>query len=105
MTRMDNLEPDDQLALQAASVLGQRFSVDVLQYLINAPEYDCRGLVKHFLVRPEGSGFLFAHALVRDGVYSSLLKGRRASLHRRAAEWYASRDGRETRASFHAHTD
>jgi class 3 adenylate cyclase/tetratricopeptide (TPR) repeat protein len=92
LTRMDNLEPDDQLALQAASVLGQRFSVDVLQYLINAPEYDCRGLVKHFLVRPEGSGFLFAHALVRDGVYSSLLKGRRASLHRRAAEWYASRD-------------
>ena len=92
LARMDNLEPDDRLALQAASVLGQRFSPDELRHLIDKPGYDFGGLLSHFLVRPEGAGFLFTHALVRDGVYSSLLKRRRASLHRRAAAWFASRD-------------
>ncbi|MBM4264855.1 MAG: tetratricopeptide repeat protein [Deltaproteobacteria bacterium] len=92
LTRMDNLEPDDRLALQAASVLGQRFSTAELRHLIDKPKYDCSGLMRHFLVRPEGPGFLFTHALVRDGVYSSLLKRRRAALHRRAAAWFATRD-------------
>jgi tetratricopeptide (TPR) repeat protein len=92
LARMDNLEPGDRQALQAASVLGQRFSIDALRYLVENTEYDCRRLVEHFLVRPEGSGFLFAHALVRDGVYSSLLKRRRGALHRRAADWYAAHD-------------
>jgi class 3 adenylate cyclase/tetratricopeptide (TPR) repeat protein len=92
LARMDNLESDDRQALQGASVLGQRFSMDALQYLLENPEYDCRRLVEHFLVRPEGSAFLFAHALVRDGVYSSLLNRRRKALHGRAADWYASHD-------------
>jgi class 3 adenylate cyclase/tetratricopeptide (TPR) repeat protein len=90
--RMDILEAADRHALQAASILGQRFALDALRNLIEEPEYDCRALVEHFLVRPEGTGFLFAHALVRDGVYSSLLKDRRSDLHKRAADWYASRD-------------
>ena len=37
-------------------------------------------------------GFRFAHALVRDAVYKSLLKQRRRDLHRRAADWFADRD-------------
>lgn len=92
LTRMDILKLADRRALQAASVLGQRFSLDALRHMIDDAAYDCRALVEHFLVRPLGHGFLFAHALVKDGVYSSLLKARRATLHRRAAEWFASRD-------------
>lgn len=92
LTRMDNLELEDRRALQAASVLGQRFSIDVLRHLMENRVYDCRGLVQHFLIRPEGTSFLFTHALVRDGVYSSLLKGRRTALHRRAADWFSSSD-------------
>ena len=92
LTRMDNLAPRDRRALQAASVLGQRFSLDVLRHVTGEADYACGALIEHFLVRPEGSGYLFAHALLRDGVYSSLLKTRRAALHRKAAEWYASRD-------------
>ena len=42
-------------------------------------------LVERLLVRPHGDGFLFAHALIRDAVYDSLLKTRRRELHRRAA--------------------
>ena len=76
-TRMDRLERGDRTALQAASVIGQRFTEEAVRYLIESPQYSCAELVKYALIRPEGDAFLFAHALVRDGVYSSLLAARR----------------------------
>ena len=91
-SRMDRLAPPDRTALQAASVLGQRFTLTALRHLIETPQYNCAGLVEHFLVRPLGKDFLFAHALVRDGVYSSLLSARRKELHRRAADWFNDQD-------------
>ncbi len=90
--RLDHLPAVDRQALQAASVLGQRFSPGALCHLLERPDYDCGTLVRHFLLRPVGEAFLFAHALIRDGVYDSLLKARRLALHRRAAEWFAGRD-------------
>jgi class 3 adenylate cyclase/tetratricopeptide (TPR) repeat protein len=90
--RMDRLEPGDRMALQAASVIGQRFGLDALRHLIGEPQYDCSKLVENFLVRPQGKDFLFAHALVRDGVYSSLLSARRQDLHRSAADWFLEQD-------------
>ena len=92
LARIDNLDAPDKRALQAASVIGQRFSLDVLCHLIESPQFTCTGLIEHFLVRPEGEDYLFAHALVREGVYSSLLRARRCELHRKAAEWFAERD-------------
>jgi class 3 adenylate cyclase/tetratricopeptide (TPR) repeat protein len=91
-SRMDRLDPLDRSALQAASVLGQRFALSALQHLIESSRYDCARLVEHFLVRPLGEDFLFAHALVREGVYSSLLRARRKELHRRAADWFVEQD-------------
>ena len=91
-TRMDRLERGDRTALQAASVIGQRFTQEALRCLIENPQYSCAELVKYALIRPEGDAFLFAHALVRDGVYSSLLGARRKDLHRRAADWYSGQD-------------
>jgi tetratricopeptide (TPR) repeat protein len=44
------------------------------------------------LVFPQGSEFRFAHALIWEGVYGALLKRRRQEMHRRAAQWYATRD-------------
>jgi class 3 adenylate cyclase/tetratricopeptide (TPR) repeat protein len=90
--RMDQLEPIDKQALQAASILGQRFSLDVLRHLTLDQSYACTGLIARFLVRPQDDDFLFAHALIRDGVYDSLLQRRRRELHRRAADWFAGRD-------------
>ena len=60
--------------------------------MVELPDYDCAGLAQRFLVRPVGDGFLFAHALIRDAVYDSLLRVRRRSFHRRAAEWFEERD-------------
>ncbi len=90
--RLDHLPPGDRQALQAASVLGQRFTPEALGHLLGQPTHDCTDLVRHLLVRPIGDELLFAHALIRDGVYNSLLGSRRAALHLRAAQWFAERD-------------
>ncbi len=92
LARLDRLEAEDKRALQAAAVIGQRFDMDTLCHLLETNDYDGRGLVEHSLVRPEGMGYLFAHALIQEGVYASLLKNQRRGLHRRAAEWFAQTD-------------
>ena len=90
--RLDRLEAEDRRALQAASALGQRFAPDCLRHLLGRPDYDSARLVRQFLMRPQGGELLFAHALIREAVYDSLLRARRRELHRRAAEWYRERD-------------
>jgi class 3 adenylate cyclase len=92
LARMDRLPERDRAALRAASVIGQRFPLALVRALTQAPDYVCDGLIAHFLVRPEADEFLFAHALIRDGVYASLTRVRRAELHRMAAGWYGNRD-------------
>jgi class 3 adenylate cyclase/tetratricopeptide (TPR) repeat protein len=92
LARMDRLSPPDRRAIQAASVIGQRFPLEMLRHLLGDPGYGCTALVDNFLVRPDQADYMFAHALIRDGVYSSLLKARRRELHRSAAAWYAGRD-------------
>ncbi len=88
--RVDRLKPSDRNALQAASVLGQRFSLKDVQHIIGQTEYPTDRLVAQGLVRPEG--YSFTHALIRDGVYTSLPINQRRELHRRAAAWFKDRD-------------
>ena len=71
--RMDQLDPFDKQALQTAAIFGQRFVLDALRHALESPDYACAALVEHFLVRPVGDDFLFAHALIRDAVYDTLL--------------------------------
>ena len=92
-TRMDRLAGEDKAALQAASVLGQRFTLEALRHVLDRPAYDPRLLIENFLVRADAGELMFCHALIRDGAYASLLHKRRRVLHTRAAEWFASRDG------------
>jgi class 3 adenylate cyclase/tetratricopeptide (TPR) repeat protein len=92
LARMDRLAPRDRLAFQAASVIGQRFGLALLSALIDEPGYDCATLVANALVLPEGEDFLFAHALIQESAYSTLLRARRRELHTRAAEWFAQSD-------------
>jgi class 3 adenylate cyclase/tetratricopeptide (TPR) repeat protein len=104
LARMDRLKPEDKRALQAASVLGQRFDSDVLRDSLEDQDYDCHELVEHNLVRPEGGGFLFTHALIQESIYSSLIKSQRRELHRKAARWFADTD-LVLRAEHLAHAD
>jgi class 3 adenylate cyclase/tetratricopeptide (TPR) repeat protein len=90
LARLDRLSPADKVAVQAASVLGQRFALDAWQALVDSPRLE--PLVEAGLLRPDDEAAQFVHALLRDGAYASLLKSRRRDLHLRAAGWYASRD-------------
>jgi class 3 adenylate cyclase/tetratricopeptide (TPR) repeat protein len=92
LARMDRLTPEDKRALQTASVIGQRFDAAVLRHLLGDVDYDCQPLLEHNLVRNEGAGFLFAHALIQECVQNSLLKAQRRRLHQKAADWYAGSD-------------
>ncbi|CAG9216103.1 Adenylate cyclase [Paraburkholderia sabiae] len=92
LARMDRLAPRDRIAFQAASVIGQRFAVAMLRHLVDEPDYSCERLVENALVLPEGEDFLFAHALIQESAYSTLLRTRRRELHRLAAEWFADSD-------------
>ena len=92
LARLDRLPFIDKQALQAASVLGQRFGLDAVRHLIGFPGYDCRVLIERSFIRPEGDNFLFGHALVQEGVFGSLLKQQREKLHRLAAAFFDKTD-------------
>ncbi len=85
LARTDLLSVEDRRAIQAASVLGQRFTLSHLRALLCEPQYGCDTLVRNVLLRPVPEGLQFAHALVRDGVYGSLTHARRRELHKAAA--------------------
>jgi class 3 adenylate cyclase/tetratricopeptide (TPR) repeat protein len=88
LERMDRLAAPDRAALQAAAVIGKRFSLRDLRGVSAQLQPGCDGLVAADLVRPDGGDFLFAHALIQEAVYASTLKSRRRELHRAAAAWF-----------------
>ena len=89
LARTDLLSAQDRRAIQTASVLGQRFSLSDLRTLLQEPHFVCDTLVRNVLLRPTRDGLLFAHALVREGVYGSLTNARRRELHKAAAAIFA----------------
>jgi class 3 adenylate cyclase/predicted ATPase len=92
LARVDRLPERDRIALRAAAVVGQRFTLPLVRELANLPDYVADNIVAHSLARAEGDQFLFGHALIRDGIYASLTRARRAELHLAAAAWFAERD-------------
>src|SRR4029077_3973488 len=47
LSRMDRLNASDKAALQAAAVAGQRFSLELVRTLIQAPAYVPTNLLRH----------------------------------------------------------
>ena len=95
LARLDRLPAADKAAVQAASVIGQRFGLDALRHLLADPAYATTHLLARDLVRQEGDDggrMMFVHALIRDGAYASLLHSVRRALHLKAADWYAGHD-------------
>ena len=90
--RVDRLDPGNRRALQAASVLGQSFSLAALRHVLGAPEFDCSELISYAVLRSTGEYCQFAHALIKDAIYASLLRAKRRELHQSAAVWCATRD-------------
>ncbi|MEJ8848455.1 AAA family ATPase [Variovorax rhizosphaerae] len=90
--RADQLHPSDKFALQAASVLGQTFDLEALRHVSGNQQFDCTGLIQRRLIEPTEHGLAFNHALILEGVYSSLLRSSKGQLHIRAAEWFEPRN-------------
>ncbi len=90
--RIEGLAPECQNAVHAAAILGVRFAVGALRHLLAEPQFDPAPLENAGLIAPGGEEYRFAHALIRDAVYESLLGSTRRDLHRRAAVWYEARD-------------
>jgi class 3 adenylate cyclase/tetratricopeptide (TPR) repeat protein len=96
--RLDRLPSEELSVLQSASVIGQEFWWSAVTAL--CPPEDraavpgrLLALLRTKLIRPDRDapagedGFRFGHILVRDSVYDSIPKGRRAELHERLAGW------------------
>ena len=90
--KLDTLDSFDKHAVFVASILGQRFSLEPLKYILDNPNYDCSALLACGLIKPDGSQFLFHHALILDGIYTIQLPSQRRSLHLMAADWYKDND-------------
>jgi len=89
--RIDRLPPQAKSALNAASVIGSTFDLDVVRALLpNTDRADLADLVSvelvdqiEFLPRPR---YCFRHPLVRKVAYETQLTATRATTHRRLAD-------------------
>ena len=100
VARIDRLADLPRDALTAASILGRRFSAELLALIMEeGAEVPTAldDLVRLDLVRPEfgpsGSAFVFKHALIQEAAYGTLLLKRRRQLHRRAADALEALEG------------
>jgi ABC-type transport system substrate-binding protein/class 3 adenylate cyclase len=94
LARVDRLPAGHHEVVTAASALGRRFALPLLQAVVG-PEADVDGALHELqrldLVRaarrwpqPE---YRFKHALIQEAAYRTLVAARRTDLHRRAATW------------------
>ena len=100
MERIDNAGRCKEIA-QLASVIGKEFDSDIM---VDLSEYDSEivqqqldeltGLrILHRLKHGNCITYEFSHALLRDAVYSSLLKPTRTRAHRKIAEYFGRDQG------------
>jgi class 3 adenylate cyclase/tetratricopeptide (TPR) repeat protein len=101
--RIERLAPEERVVLERAAVIGRHFSRAAVAHLvpIELVELEDRleGLKRSELIELDGSVLFgepvlrFHHLLTREAAYRRLLKGTRAELHGRFAEWLEARAG------------
>ncbi|MEB4209241.1 AAA family ATPase [Mycobacterium sp. 94-17] len=85
--RIDRLPPEAKRTLNAAAVIGSRFTPELLEAVGNDPALDAllkAALIDQVRFTP-GAEFAFRHPLIRAVAYESQLKSDRAQMHRRLA--------------------
>ena len=101
LARLDRLSPEAHDVVTAASALGRRFALPLLEGVAGGELADALhelqrlGLLQQSRRWPQPE-YRFRHALIQETAYRTLLGHARAELHRRAAEWLEERyAGRE----------
>lgn len=85
--RIDRLDPDAKKTLNAAAVIGSRFTQELLAAVGNTPALDAllrAALIDQVRFIPDAE-FVFRHPLIRTVAYESQLRSDRARMHRRLA--------------------
>src|SRR5262249_53542993 len=92
--RIDRLDPAAKRTLNAAAVIGSRFSRSLLETLGIDPVLEnlVRGELIDQIRFTRQTAYVFSHPLIRSVAYESQLKSDRAELHRRVAAAIESRD-------------
>jgi predicted ATPase len=93
MARLDRLSGEREVG-QLAATLGREFNHDLLAAVVTLEKPTLRaelnklvqGGILHQRGRWPACSYIFSHALLRDSVYRTLIKGKRQQLHRRIAE-------------------
>jgi class 3 adenylate cyclase len=102
--RLDRLDQEERLVIEAAAVAGKVFQPSAVRHLAPGairPGVDghLMSLVRKELIRAERSAvsgedaFCFQHILIRDAAYEAIPKERRAALHEAFAGWAESTGG------------
>lgn len=98
ISRLDRLNPQEQLALKVASVIGRLFDFQTLHDVYPEPTHQPQ--LKQYLSQldsqnitlieqPEPTlSYMFKHALTHDIAYGLLLFSQKQQLHREVAHWY-----------------
>ena len=88
LARLDRLPAPDRHAAQCAAVIGQRFGLVLLRQLLPDLGYDPDSLIVANIIKSHGVDWIFAHALVQESAYGSLLHSAARAMHREAAAYY-----------------
>lgn len=101
LARIDPLDPENQIILKAAAVLGLHFEVaPLLAALADTPSVTAAALQRH-LAQAEAldlivadspvtaQSYYFCQSMIHDVIYTTLAFQQRRALHRKAAHWYA----------------
>lgn len=88
LARLDRLPAPDRHAAQCAAVIGQRFGLGLLRQLLPDLGYDPDSLIVANIIKTHGVDWIFAHALVQESAYGSLLHSAARAMHREAAAYY-----------------
>ena len=90
VARLEALSPATQQVLRTASVIGRTAPYRLLEAVVDVSgerlEEVLRDAVSAHVLRAEGDGLTFRHALLQEAVAASLLPGEAARTHRRIAE-------------------
>jgi class 3 adenylate cyclase len=102
-SRIERLRPEERIVLERAAVVGRSFSRSAVAELLSreVADLDARleSLRRAELIERDTGWFLgepvlrFHHVLIRDAAYRRILKGTRAELHARFADWVEARVG------------
>jgi len=88
--RLGTLDERERTILELASVLGERFTAEMVQKIMNSSMEEVLDsvdeLIKIKFFRETEDGFTFEHPRVRDSVYELIDEERRSELHREAAK-------------------